>query len=186
MSSLPSQRQELIMKWLKDKQALTIDELCQEFGVSNMTIHRDLDALVQAGVAEKVHGGVTLAKPKTADPSLCRMCGLPVTIRTGFVIHLQSGEMFQACCPHCGLLSMEGQAIKSALTSDFIYCRMTNVLQATYVIESRVLLCCAPSVLCFSMVEDAVSFQAGFGGQIASYTEAQHWLSAQHYHHGKH
>lgn len=184
MPNLPSQRQEAILTWLQEKQTLTIDQLCRHFGVSNMTIHRDLDSLVQAGLVEKVHGGVMIAKPKPIAPTQCQMCGMTISTRTQFVIHTLEDETFQACCPHCGLMLMQGKAIKSALASDFIFCRMTNVLQATFVLESRIVLCCAPSVLCFASQEDAASFQVGFGGWLANYAETQAWLADQHHHHG--
>jgi hypothetical protein len=181
MNSLPSQRQELILKWLQEKESLTIDELSQHFSVSIMTIHRDLDNLTQAGLVEKVHGGVMLAKSRADTALCCDMCAMSVSPRTSFVIRLISGETLQACCPHCGLMMMSGQTIKSALTPDFIYNRMNNVLQAFYVIESRVMLCCSPSVICFANHEDALSFQVGFGGQVAPYPEARELLLAKHH-----
>lgn len=181
MSSLPSQRQDQILKWLQEKQTLTIDELVQHFGVSVMTIHRDLDALAQMGLAEKVYGGVMLAKFKVDDPTVCPMCSITISDRTRFIIKLVSGDTLQACCPHCGLMMMDGQAVKSALTRDFLYERVINVLQATYVIGSRVILCCSPSVLTFALHEDAERFQQGFGGQVMTYTEAQAALHHQHH-----
>jgi DNA-binding transcriptional ArsR family regulator len=182
MGNLSNQRQGLILKWLQEKQSLTIQELSQHFGVSTMTIHRDLDTLVEAGFVEKVHGGVTLiSEPEIKDNTrFCRMCAMPITPRTMVIIHLISGEILRACCPHCGLLLMKELAIKSALTPDFIYGRMTNMLQAFYVIESRILLCCSPSVLCFTLYEDALSFQVGFGGQIVGYPEALDLMSDKH------
>lgn len=180
MSILPSQRQDQILKWLQERQSLTIDELVQFFGVSVMTIHRDLDALSQMGLAEKVYGGVMLTKVRGDDPSSCPMCNSAIADRTRFIIKLASGESLQACCPHCGLMMMEGQPIKSALTRDFLYERVINVLQATYVLGSRVSLCCSPSALCFALREDAESFQRGFGGQVMTYEEAQAALHHQH------
>lgn len=180
MTILPSQRQDQILKWLQEKQSLTIDEMVQFFGVSIMTIHRDLDALAQMGLVEKVYGGVMLNKAKTDDSSTCPMCNSTISDRTRFIIKLATSDTTQACCPHCGLMLMDGQAVKSALTRDFLYERVTNVLQATYVMGSHVILCCSPSVLCFAIREDAERFQMGFGGQVMTYEEAQAALHHQH------
>lgn len=180
MRPLPSQRQELILKWLHDQQSLTVEELVQHFEVSVMTIHRDLDALAQMGLVEKVYGGVVLTKLKPDEPTTCPMCKMAIADRTRFTLNLMNGETLHACCPHCGLMLMADHPIKSALTRDFLYERVTNVLQATYVVGSDVILCCSPSVLCFALAEDAERFQVGFGGAVMTYHEAQAALCHQH------
>src|SRR5690606_11305866 len=40
--------------------AVELDEVAARFGVSKMTIHRDLDDLERAGVLRKVRGGATI------------------------------------------------------------------------------------------------------------------------------
>lgn len=58
---LPSQRQEEIKRLLSDKQVLPIGELAERFGVSEMTVRRDLEVLAESGVVERVFGGARLA-----------------------------------------------------------------------------------------------------------------------------
>lgn len=178
-NNLPAQRQDLIMAWLQEKGSLSIEELCQQLGVSVMTVHRDLDSLVNEGLVEKVHGGVMLSKPHAKND--CGMCGALIVPRANMVIHTLEGETLSACCPHCGLMMMHGKTVKSALAADFIYCRMTNVLQAYFVLESRIVLCCTPSVLCFSQYEDALNFQTGFSGKIFNYEDTQAYLGEAHH-----
>src|SRR3954470_12497802 len=44
-----------------------VSQLVQEFGVSDMTIRRDLEALAERGLVDKVHGGATLAGPGSTE-----------------------------------------------------------------------------------------------------------------------
>ncbi len=177
------ERQDQILQWLQEKGSLTIDQLVKQLSVSVMTIHRDLDTLVSKGLAVKVHGGVTLPERfgKPAHFPSCALCGLPIQERTAFTIQLESGELIQACCPHCGFLLMaqhEGRGMVSALTKDFLYGRTTLAAQAVYVLESQVTLCCVPSVLSFASREDAAHFQKGFGGELIAGSDVyQHLVS---------
>lgn len=178
MTELPRQRQEQILEWLQTQGFATVEALAARLGVSIMTVHRDLDRLAKAGAVRKVYGGVELAKPvSVSQPPTCAMCRVEVPARTAVVAQTPAGEPLQACCPHCGLLS-EHHA--SALARDFIYGRMVNAAQAAYVVESRIHLCCVPSVLCFINWEDAASFQRGFGGYTMSFEEARAYLRDRH------
>jgi DNA-binding Lrp family transcriptional regulator len=186
----PNQRQQQIMEWLQSQRALPIDELASRLAVSAMTVHRDLDQLVKAGLVQKVYGAVELVetRPTSVDAStLCSLCHVDLPQRTAFVIHISAHEHVTACCPHCGLLLLQKtpQAI-SALTRDFIYGRMVNVMQAVYVFESRVQLCCVPSVLCFTSLDDAQAFQRGFDGEIMRFEQALAQVTHRHQHQHQH
>ena len=63
-----------IVDFLKSKKYCTIPELREKFGVSNATIHRDIAALVQRGLAQKIRGGVAwgVQTPQAADGWSCR------------------------------------------------------------------------------------------------------------------
>lgn len=52
-------RQRLITERVVAEGSCTAQELAAEFGVSIMTIHRDLDELQRRGIVRKFHGGVT-------------------------------------------------------------------------------------------------------------------------------
>lgn len=50
-------RRQRILDYLLKETAAQVDELAERFGVSRMTVHRDLDALSEQGYIRKVHGG---------------------------------------------------------------------------------------------------------------------------------
>jgi hypothetical protein len=186
MSFPPDARRAQILAWLSEHQTMTIDDLAERLAVSTMTVHRDLDSLVSSRKVVKVHGGAMLAEERAEKSKpCCALCERSIPHRTAFKIRLPDGQTLQACCPHCGLLLLAEYAdAVSALARDFLYGRMVNVRQASYVIESSVSVCCVPSVLCFSCEDDARRFQTGFGGQVLSF-EAANALLVQH-HSGEH
>jgi hypothetical protein len=150
-----------------------------------MTVHRDLETFVNTGLVEKSYGKVRLRaeNPQPSRGSVCGMCGSAVADRTLFTIHLQSGNILTACCAHCGLIMLNNQTgTYSALTKDFLHGRMVNVLQAHFVVNSRIQACCIPSVLCFATADDASAFQLGFGGEVWSFEETASHLSMTHHH----
>lgn len=66
---LAAERQALILDDVQLRGAATVGELAVRFGVSEMTIRRDLDALVARGALDKVHGGATSRRsPSTDEP----------------------------------------------------------------------------------------------------------------------
>ncbi len=68
-SLLAPQRQALILEAIRRAGAVRVAELVDRFGVSDMTIRRDLDALVRQGTVQKVHGGaVAVGAASTDEP----------------------------------------------------------------------------------------------------------------------
>lgn len=66
---LAAERQALILDDVQLRGAATVGELAVRFSVSEMTIRRDLDALVARGALDKVHGGATSRRsPSTDEP----------------------------------------------------------------------------------------------------------------------
>lgn len=55
-------RQNLILGRVRDHGAVRVADLVTEFGVSDMTIRRDLEILQQRGLLEKVYGGATVVE----------------------------------------------------------------------------------------------------------------------------
>ena len=53
-------RRHRILDLLMDKGSVTVEELAATFGISRMTVHRDLDALAAEQLIRKVRGGATV------------------------------------------------------------------------------------------------------------------------------
>jgi DeoR/GlpR family transcriptional regulator of sugar metabolism len=67
----PGSRLEDIANYVIERGEARIDELVSHFGVSRMTVHRDVDRLAEQGVLRKLHGAVT-AQPSGIYESLFR------------------------------------------------------------------------------------------------------------------
>jgi DeoR/GlpR family transcriptional regulator of sugar metabolism len=56
---LARQRQTMILERIREDGGVRVADLARDLGVSDMTVRRDLEALHNAGLVEKVHGGAT-------------------------------------------------------------------------------------------------------------------------------
>lgn len=62
---LAEQRRQVILQELERTESVSVADLCERFGVSDMTIRRDLEALSERKLLQKVHGGAVRV-PKAA------------------------------------------------------------------------------------------------------------------------
>jgi len=178
-------REKKILELLQTQGSASIQELAEVFDVSNMTIHRDLNKMEQAGQIQKKHGGVTLAGKTTAvGEYLCAMCNKPASERTVFIVQIESGEQKRACCAHCGLMiHSQAKDAWQSLTTDYLHGHIISANQAIYIIGSELNICCVPSILSFGSEQDAKKFQRGFGGSLVSMEEAiRHLHGMMHAH----
>jgi len=169
-----TERQHYILQRLSEERQVKVDELAAALGVSQMTIHRDLNRLVKEGRVRKIHGGAVLNSADLSSDDKCIICHKKGSNRTPVTLHLAEGQQKRACCSHCGLsaISQLDKQIISALMTDFLYGHRINGVTANYVIGSDVLLDCTPSVLAFERSQDAERFQLGFGGKVYDLAEA--------------
>jgi hypothetical protein len=172
------------LEWLADQGALSIPQMVDRFGVSAMTIHRDLDMLAGQGDVRKVRGGV-LPGDHTGSRQRSlrhlRQAGAgshPVGINTR---RWGSAAMPVVLIAGCYTLTQNPRP-QSALATDFLYGRMVNVFQASYVIGSDVGVCCVPSALCFALRVDAERFSnQGLVGKSWISAEAKAAMSRMHH-----
>ena len=178
--TLAHQRRQEILTCLEERESCTIQELADILSVSTMTIHRDLDKLVEQGVVLKVHGGAIFFKKYSDTPSICPMCQQAVRAQLAFVLQFENDKQKQACCPHCGLMMSMMANPSLMLATDFLHGNKVNALQATYLIDPDLKACCSPAVISFSLLEDVQRFQHGFGGVTMNFSETRAFLSSTH------
>lgn len=177
---LQAHRHQQILNRLQENGIVHIHELSQDFAVSEMTIHRDLDQLETEGRLRKVRGGaIPVPAPTPVQGEVCFMCHTTPRSQTQMTLHMSNGSVQRACCPHCGLhgMAMMGDQVVSALASDFLRGNAVTAQAATYVVQPDVTICCTPTVLAFQDVEDAKRFQHGFGGEVLNFTKTMQYLN---------
>jgi len=64
---LAIERQSRIVQLINERQTLSVAEMAALFGVSDMTIRRDLERLQERGILERTHGGASVLKRPTGD-----------------------------------------------------------------------------------------------------------------------
>ena len=69
-SAGPAGRRKALLDYLLPVGAAQVDELADRFGVSRMTVHRDLKILEEQGIVRRVHGGVTVRSSNLADSTI--------------------------------------------------------------------------------------------------------------------
>jgi hypothetical protein len=177
----PERRRENILERLRLSGRLSMDEIVKDLKVSMMTANRDVRQMENEGLIRRERGGI--AMPTLVEkPDVCCMCRRPVPERTRFLFSSPQGEISTACCPHCGVSRLVGQnAVTNIFATDFLFGTLVSASAASYVIDSQVRLCCAPSVLSFESLADAQRFQSGFGGEVMNLQQAlEHLTGAQH------
>lgn len=63
---LAAERHEIILSLLRQHGTVRLAELVTRLGVSSVTIRRDVTELADRGLLARVHGGVTIARPRAA------------------------------------------------------------------------------------------------------------------------
>jgi DeoR/GlpR family transcriptional regulator of sugar metabolism len=89
-------RREQITRLLLERDTVTVRELTARFGVSTMTVHRDLDRLEARGILRKVHGGATAQPSSLYESSLVFRLGSMIdekqTIARRAALEVQPGS----------------------------------------------------------------------------------------------
>lgn len=155
-----------------------VKSLANHFGVSLMTIYRDVRELEKEGKLLRKHGELVIKGEEESleeHKDLCAFCEKAVDKRLEFVYITSKNKKIKACCAHCGLLlyrNFKEGDIQSCITKDFISGNPISCFNAYYVLGTSVIPCCSPPALAFARKEDAHKFKKGFDGVVANFEEA--------------
>lgn len=76
---LQLERQNQLLQWLQNKGFLSTIEVARHFGVSQMTIWRDIESLEEQGLVKRVHGGLAIPDWELGGPGDILDSGVPGT-----------------------------------------------------------------------------------------------------------
>jgi len=182
------ERRKKMLEWLEEVGTLGLVEMVDFFGVSKMTIHRDLENLEQRRALKRIHGGAARLSNRQKEGSFdrlsetkCLICNRPPSQQLLYRITMKNGEQKVACCPHCGISAhlMFGDQVAMALTADFLSGRLHSAQHSFFVMGGVVGHCCRPSILTFDSEDMAIRFQRGFNGQIGRFQDAMEFLKKE-------
>lgn len=173
---LAFERQQQIKELINVHKTLKISELSEILKVSEMTIHRDIKAMVESGFVEKIFGGISLVDQKTRVTNIneCVVCQRSVNHRLSCRLILTNNRVENTCCTHCGFLrsQMIGNEVLEILCCDFFTNTTISARNAWFVMDTTIdMSCCQPQVLPFNQREHAEGFVRGFGGTVVKYGE---------------
>lgn len=72
MTTLNTERQQQIAQFVRQQRRATVEQLSQQFGVSEATIRRDLEKLDSAGAIRRAHGGAVAVERAAPEPPVVR------------------------------------------------------------------------------------------------------------------
>jgi|WetSurMetagenome_2_1015567.scaffolds.fasta_scaffold479933_2 DeoR family transcriptional regulator, copper-sensing transcriptional repressor len=172
------ERQKKILALVNKQGTLESAALASQLRVSQATVQSDLKALARQNCLRLVQGGaVRLEVEHDQSPAFCNST---VTYsHAPVLLFMADGSLRQACCPHCGLMSLitPHTEVATVQVTDVLSGIAVAAPTATYVFEPDLHVCCTPTVLAFANRHDAERFRVGFGGQVVTLEEALDLLS---------
>lgn len=110
---MKAERIHQIHELLRERKRISLDELCEIFGVSKNTIRRDISELEEAGAIKKVYGGIVLQEAEITplEPFATReirninekkkiAAAAAALVNDGEVIYIDSGTTTMHLLPH--------------------------------------------------------------------------------------
>ncbi|ARW37532.1 DeoR family transcriptional regulator [Bacillus amyloliquefaciens] len=172
---LPIHRQQTLLEWLKEEGPLKISDISERFGVSEMTVYRDVNQLADANRIIRTPGGITLPPASEQSANQCGYCLRPIQHSYSVQLITVSQAVEQMCCIHCAILRYEDkkEEVSHVICKDFLLQTTLTAASAYFLVHADIdLHCCRPQAIPFSTLDYAERFQKGFGGVICTFDKA--------------
>ncbi|KXZ12620.1 hypothetical protein AXI59_05915 [Bacillus nakamurai] len=172
---LPINRQQKMLEWLKQEGVLKISDISERFGVSEMTVYRDVNQLAESNRIIKTPGGITLPSASEQNANQCGYCLRPIQHSYSVQLITASQSVEQMCCIHCAILRYEDkkEEVSHVMCKDFLLQTTITAASAYFLVNAEIdLHCCQPQAIPFSTIDYAKRFQKGFGGVICTFDQA--------------
>ncbi|MFD8570603.1 DeoR/GlpR family DNA-binding transcription regulator [Streptomyces sp. NPDC057694] len=123
---IPDQRREQLLRHLRREGVLSVQQITQLFGVSHMTVRRDIAELERGGLVFSVPGGVRIASHVSSEPSFrdktlveqdekqAMAARAAALVEDGMTVYLDAGTTLLAMVPVLARLST-----LTVVTNDF-------------------------------------------------------------------
>lgn len=119
-----------------------------------------------------LHGFSNASQPVESYVCKSHGCDKVCNGSTRCVLEYQDGKKEYYCCPHCAFPERiwklnHGEHIRKVTVIDFETGKTINAIGAYYLIDSKLHLCCSPSIIAFRTKRQADRFQQIYGGTIS-------------------
>lgn len=179
---MPIARQQQILTWLELEGSMKISAISSRLNVSEMTVYRDLQPLIEQQKVQKTSNGVALSAPSSLPADVCSYCFKTANSRMAFQLIKKSQQVEQTCCAHCGLLryrDIEAE-VAQIICRDYLKDTTISAKMAVYVLQADIRLnCCEPQAIPFDNLAQAKQFQAGFGGELYRFEQAMEYIAKE-------
>lgn len=179
---LPIERQQQILAWLEQEGTLRVSVISKRLDVSEMTVYRDLQPLIEKQKVHKTSNGITLTATSYTPADTCAYCYKNANTRMAFQIIKKNQQVEQTCCAHCGLLRYRDiqTEVAQIICRDYLKDTTISAKMAIYLLKADIQLnCCEPQAIAFDNLTQAKQFQAGFGGEICNFEQAIDRITAE-------
>lgn len=130
--------------------ALRISDISQRFGVSEMTVYRDVNQLVQSNQVMKTAGGITLPVRAPQADHMCSYCLKPANQAYSVQLITVTQDIEQLCCAHCAFLRYadKTEEVSHLICKDFLLQTTVSASSAYFVVNAELNLhCCQPQAI---------------------------------------
>src|SRR5699024_3003883 len=123
------------------KETVRVNELSEQYNVSEMTIYRDMKPLLEEGMISSTTAETSPTKESeqpTQNQNNCIYCHKPNQSKVSYRLIVSNDNIETACCAHCGLLRhrQKSEEVSHAIWHDFFMNTTISASLTWYVMDT--------------------------------------------------